>query len=101
MTSWKKLEREAAKYLGGKRRWRMGNYSERCGDIDHPRFSIECKYGKQVPGFIYRAIDQAIGYDNQKLPMAVLQKKFMEPLLVIRLQDLERFHEEKETLGNG
>jgi hypothetical protein len=37
-----------ATYFGGTRRIRV-NYSEKIGDIIHDTFSIEVKYGKQVP----------------------------------------------------
>lgn len=87
MTSWKNLERLAAKTLGGKRRWRMGNWGESKGDLENDKFSVECKYGLQVPQFIYSALQQAISYDINKIPMVVVQKKYCEPLLVIRLSD--------------
>jgi len=51
LTSWKQFEKEVAKYFGGMRRVRI-NYAESIGDIVHPRYSIECKYGKQVPRYM-------------------------------------------------
>ena len=45
---WKAAEKEIAKALGGLRRIRV-SYRESIGDIIHPYYSIEVKYGKQVP----------------------------------------------------
>ena len=45
---WKAAEKEIAEALGGKRRMRV-SYSESIGDIIHPKYSIEVKYGKQIP----------------------------------------------------
>ena len=47
---WKSLEKAAAKLLGGQRRVRV-SYAESVEDVLHPRYGIECKYGKQVPGY--------------------------------------------------
>ncbi len=51
MSGWKDAERQVARILGGKRRVRV-NYSESCEDVYHPKYSIEVKYGKQVPKWI-------------------------------------------------
>lgn len=51
--AWKDLEREVARTLGGQRRVRV-SYSESCCDVIHPLWSIECKYGKQVPSYLVR-----------------------------------------------
>lgn len=48
MKSWKLAEKETAMLLGGKRRIRV-SYSESVEDVLHDIFSIEVKYGKQVP----------------------------------------------------
>ena len=48
--AWKNAEREIAKYFGGMRRSRV-SYSESVGDIIHSHYSIEVKYGKQVPKY--------------------------------------------------
>ena len=50
MKPWKMLEKEVAKALGGLRRIRV-SYSESIGDVLHKKYSIECKYGKQVPSY--------------------------------------------------
>ena len=51
MSGWKNAERQVAKILGGKRRVRI-NYSESCEDVYHAKYSIEVKYGKQIPKWI-------------------------------------------------
>ncbi len=53
MSGWKDAERQVAKLLGGRRRVRV-NYSESCEDVYHTKYSIEVKYGKQVPKWIGR-----------------------------------------------
>ena len=51
MKPWKLAEKEVAKYFGGTRRVRVG-YNESIGDIIHPKYSIEVKYGKQIPAYL-------------------------------------------------
>ena len=48
MKSWGRAEKEVAKLLGGIRRVRV-SYGESIGDIVHPVFSTEVKWGKQIP----------------------------------------------------
>jgi hypothetical protein len=48
--AWKSAEVQVAKYFGGMRRSRV-SYSESIGDIIHPKYSIEVKYGKQIPKY--------------------------------------------------
>jgi hypothetical protein len=48
LKAWKQAEKEAARLLGGLRRWRV-SYSESVGDIIHRDLSVEVKYGKQIP----------------------------------------------------
>lgn len=50
--SWKALEREVAKALGGIRRVRVG-YGESVEDVIHGKFAIEAKYGRQVPKYCH------------------------------------------------
>ena len=49
--AWKAAEAEVAGYFGGTRRVRV-SYSEKIGDIIHPKYSIEVKWGKQVPSYL-------------------------------------------------
>lgn len=48
MKPWKLAEKQVAKVLGGLRRHRV-SYSESIEDVLHPYYSVEVKYGKQVP----------------------------------------------------
>lgn len=50
--AWKQAEKEVAEKLGGTRRIRI-NYSESVEDITHPVFTIEVKYGAQVPRYCH------------------------------------------------
>ena len=49
--AWKTFESEAATFFGGLRRIRI-MYNEKIGDVIHPFYSIECKYGGQVPAYL-------------------------------------------------
>ena len=49
-TRWKAAERQVAKEMGGTRRVRV-LYNEKIGDIIHHKYSIEVKYGKQIPKY--------------------------------------------------
>ena len=89
---WKKLERKVARKLGGKRVYRMGNWGEGKVDVDHPVFSIECKEGKQVPKFYYKAMQQAKLYDLNKVPIVVSHRyREREAMVTMRLKDFEEF----------
>ena len=48
---WKAAELQVSEFFGGKRRIRV-TYSEEIGDIIHPHYSIEVKYGKQIPKYL-------------------------------------------------
>lgn len=48
MKAWKRAEKEVAEFFGGLRRIRI-RYDESIGDVIHPTYSIEVKYGNQVP----------------------------------------------------
>ena len=49
--AWKEFEKETAEFFGGLRRIRV-SYDESVGDVIHPTYSIECKYGKQIPKYL-------------------------------------------------
>ena len=49
--AWKDAEREVAAFFGGQRRIRV-RYDEEIGDIIHPTYSIEVKYGGQIPAYL-------------------------------------------------
>ena len=58
--AWKRLESEVARVLRGVRNIRV-SYSEKTCDVIHPTLAIECKYGKQVPGYL--AVDKPVCYE--------------------------------------
>lgn len=50
MKAWKSFEKQVAEKFGGIRRIRV-SYNESVGDVIHDKYSIECKYGKQIPKY--------------------------------------------------
>ena len=68
------MERQVAKKLGGVRHVRT-SYYESAPDVDHPQFSIECKYRKKLPAWLKDAVKQAEGYAPEKLPIVVLKER--------------------------
>jgi len=50
---WKVLERKVAKMLGGQRIAASGNGAIK-GDVQHPIYFIECKWGKQIPKWVMK-----------------------------------------------
>lgn len=48
MKAWKQAEKEVAEFFGGIRRVRV-EYGESVADNIHPLYSIEVKWGKQIP----------------------------------------------------
>ena len=71
--SWKAVERKVGKALGLVRRIGLGRA---VGDLsDHPRFSVEVKYRKNLPmKFIMDGLEQARRYDPTKEPVLVCKE---------------------------
>lgn len=90
-STWKALERKAAKTLNGKRNIERGmNYHLSRPDVEHPLLSIECKYRAKISGFLKDGIRQAERYDPEKIPVLILKEKGMKgELVVIRLSDFQ------------
>lgn len=91
MKAWKMAEKEIAEYFGGIRRSRV-SYSEVAGDVIHPTYSIEVKYGKQIPDkaiwgkrckFLDNAFKQARKYDPNKYPIVALKKPGMRGFVYV------------------
>jgi hypothetical protein len=83
--AWKMFELEVAKAYGGMRRVRI-NYGERGSDIIHDKYSIECKYGWQIPDkalegkrckFLDKAFQQAHAYNPTLIPVICLKRPRM------------------------
>lgn len=96
MKTWGRFEKEVAKALGGIRRIRI-SYSEVAGDVIHSFYSIECKYGKQIPKkalegrrckFLDKAFEQARRYDATKEPVVCLKRPRMQGFIMIRAYPL-------------
>ena len=90
-TRWKAFEKQVADVVRGTRRTRV-NYAESVGDVIHPKYSIECKYGKQIPNkaligkrcvFLDKAFAQARGYAPKKKAMVCLKKPGMRGFIMI------------------
>jgi len=88
MSAWKQTERQAAKALGGKRVSRGANFSVSAPDVEHPLFSVECKYRKQLPRLLRLGLEQAQSYDSTKPPLLVIKERYQHgALVVLRLSD--------------
>ena len=55
--AWKALERKVAKMLGGQRIAASGTGAIK-GDVQHPIYHIECKWGKQIPKTVLKWHEQ-------------------------------------------
>jgi len=55
--AWKALERKVAAVLGGQRIAASGNGAIK-GDVQHPIYHIECKWGKQIPKIVLKWYEQ-------------------------------------------
>ncbi len=70
--SWKAFERRVAKKIGGRRTGVLGGE-----DVEHPRWSIECKLLQFLPKWLTEIMKQA--EDNcptGKIPLAVVKQKY-------------------------
>jgi len=91
--AWKAFERKVAKILGGKRIPSSGAAPGFKGDVEHPLFFIECKWGKHIPKTIIewylKAKEQA--KKESKIPIVVMKPKGKhEEYVVISLTDFAK-----------
>lgn len=87
-TAWKNAERQAAKLLGGTRNQRGADFSKSMPDVEHPLFSVECKYRKTLPRLLRLGLEQAARYDHTKPPLLVVKERYQKgALVVMRLAD--------------
>ena len=93
--TWKATERKLASRLGGKRVPITGRIRGSAPDIEHSWLSLEVKHRKQLPAWIYDAIDQAVKSNTgEQLPTVILHecgKRHDDDLVVLRLQDFEKW----------
>jgi hypothetical protein len=88
-TPWKNIEPHAVKLLGGTRNSRGGDFGKSASDVEHPRFSVECKYRKILPRLLRLGLEQATRYDYSKPVLLVLKERYQKgALVVMRLIDL-------------
>lgn len=96
-TAWKAHERTIAKRLGGKRTGPQGRMSV---DVAHPLYSIECKHRKELPGWMQKAMLQAVGNCKpEQLPMVVLHAlgtRHDTDWVCVRLKDWQEWYGEIE-----
>jgi hypothetical protein len=93
MTTWKHVERQIAKRLGGRR----VPVSGRAGrpDVAHPWLSIEVKFRRRLPQWLAKAMEQAEKAATPgQLPLAVLHEsgtRYGQSLVLLRLADFEEW----------
>jgi len=80
--AWKRHEKKVATMLQGRRHSRGNNFAEEVGDVEHPLFSIECKYRKKLPTLLMQGLSQARRY-NSKPPLLVLKEHGKQSELVV------------------
>jgi len=95
ISNWKRLEREVARKLGGKRITRGADFGVSAGDVESipgtlsDLFSIECKYRTNFPVLVRDGLKQAKEYDGNRIPLLVLKEKGMNGEIVcLKLDDL-------------
>jgi len=81
--AWKQAERQAAKALGGKRNSRGADFGKSMPDVEHPLFSVECKYRKQLPRLLRLGLEQAASYDHTRPPLLVVKERGMHGAFVV------------------
>ena len=86
--AWKAAERQAAKALDGSRNSCGGDFGQSAPEVEHPLFSVECKYRKTLPRWLRLGLEQATRYDTTKRPLLVIKEKGMRgALVVMKLSD--------------
>jgi hypothetical protein len=91
--TWKAVERQIARRLGGQRVPITGRARGSAPDIAHPWLSVEVKSRRKLPQWLLDALDQARAAANdQQLPIAILHKngqRFSDAIVMMRLADFE------------
>jgi hypothetical protein len=98
MTTWKKVELEVARRLGGNRLPITGRIRGSAPDGETAWLCIEVKHRKTLPKWLHNAMEQAVlsvlsKEDRQhKIPIVVLHEKYKahdENFVIMRQQDFE------------
>ena len=92
--TWKKVEREVARRIGGTRVPVTGRGRGSAPDIEHEWLSVEVKSRKSVPAWIREALlqAQASNISDKKLPVAFIHQVGMnhnKDLVVIEMKDFQ------------
>ena len=89
--AWKQFERRVAKYIGGERVPITGRQRGDAPDIKHAWLSVECKYRKKLPNWLFEARAQAEASKvGVQLPVQIYAQKGQntgDAFIVMRLQD--------------
>ena len=96
MTTWKAVEREVARRLGGRRVPITGRQRGDVPDIEHDWLAIEVKHRGKLPAWLENAMQQAelCSENGRKLPIAVLHEAGQwhgYDLVVMRLESFENW----------
>lgn len=91
MTTWKRVERDVAKRVGGERVPVSGRQRGDAPDIRHEHLSLEVKHRKALPAWMHDAMRQAEASAKPgQLPMAVFHGERMrvdQSFVMVRLSD--------------
>lgn len=91
MATWKRVERDIARILGGERVPVTGRVRGSAPDVAHVELSIEVKHRERFPDWLMDAMDQALAARRQgQLPVVFLHEKgrqVLDSLVVLRLRD--------------
>lgn len=91
MTTWKHVERQIARILGGERVPVTGRQRGSAPDIEHQWLSLEVKHRKALPAWMIDAMNQADASNNGEQLSAVVfhakQMKYDDSIVMVRLSD--------------
>jgi len=99
--TWKRIEREVAKHLGGVRVPVSGRQRGDSPDVLHPVFSVEVKHREYLPAWLFDAMHQAeASTRGEQVPLVILHQKGMSvpmSFAVIRFSDLIAMSKKSDT----
>ena len=78
--NWKKVEYKVAKILGGNRVPVSGNTRGFKGDVEHPTYFIEVKYGKQIPKKVLK------WHERLKFAEKIMGESFLGFIIINRFE---------------
>ncbi len=98
---WKRVERQIAAMLGGRRVPVTGRTRGDAPDIEHPAYSVEVKSRNTIPQWLLEALQQATASarDN-RVPVVIIHRngaRYSDALVVVRLSDFQRITRHTET----